>query len=124
METNIKPISRLASPARQRRMPGSASTNGNGSGSFGSTLARARLAGRAKRAERMLTGPGDGPPAEVQREMVAAARVWQMLAAEGRELRFGTDEAGRVSVELTDTAGICTDVIGSAGLLRLLARAR
>src|ERR1700678_3609239 len=76
---------------------------------FGATLVRARRTARAKRAQGAQGlprhAPLDGPPPEVQRELDAAARVLQMLAAEGKELRFATSADGRVSVELTDTAG-------------------
>lgn len=76
------------------------------------------------RAERVvMTGsvvPFEGPPPEVQREMVAAQRAWRNLAAQGREVRFGTGADGRVSVELTDRAGDRVDHIGPIGLFRLL----
>jgi hypothetical protein len=62
----------------------------------------------------------EGPPPEVQREMVQAERVWQQLAAEGREVRFGTGADGRVSVELFDTTGRAGEPIGPVGLFRLL----
>ena len=62
----------------------------------------------------------DGPPPEVQRELDDAARVSQLLAAQGRELRFVTSADGRVSVELIDTAGRSLDVISPEGLFRLL----
>jgi hypothetical protein len=91
---------------------------------FGATLARARRTARAKRAEGVLASrrraPLDGPPPEVQRELDAAARVSQALAAQGKELRFVTGENGRVSVELTDTAGRPLRVIGPSDLFRLL----
>ena len=94
------------------------------SSAFGATLARARRTARAKRAQGVLprTSPRaiDGPPPEVQLELDAAARVSQTLAAQGKELRFGTDADGRVSVELTDSAGREIDVIGPDGLFRLL----
>ena len=93
---------------------------------FGATLARARRTARAKRAEGAQAAPRhaslDGPPPEVQRELDAAARVSQMLAAQGKELRFATSADGRVSVELTDAAGHALDVIGPSGLFRLLAQ--
>jgi hypothetical protein len=93
---------------------------------FGATLARARRTARSKRAQGLLVSrrraPFDGPPPEVQRELDAAARVSQMLAAQGRELRFVTSADGRVSVELTDAAGQALDVIGPSGLFRLLAQ--
>ncbi|HEX4035803.1 MAG TPA: hypothetical protein VHX66_15265 [Solirubrobacteraceae bacterium] len=94
------------------------------SSAFGATLARARRTTRAKRAQGVLPRssrrPLDGPPPEVQLELDAAARVCQTLAAEGKELRFGTGADGRVSVELTDSAGQEVDVIGTDGLFRLL----
>ncbi|HEY7967271.1 MAG TPA: hypothetical protein VID68_09595 [Solirubrobacteraceae bacterium] len=96
----------------------------NRSSAFGATLARARRTARAKRAQGVLPGTSrrslDGPPPEVQRELDAAARVSQTLAAQGKELRFGTDADGRVSVELTDSMGHEIDVIGPVGLFRLL----
>ncbi|HLW96942.1 MAG TPA: hypothetical protein VKS25_16330 [Solirubrobacteraceae bacterium] len=99
-------------------------TSATRSSAFGATLARARRTTRAKRAQGLLPrtrrGALDGPPPEVQRELDAAARVSQTLAAEGKELRFGTDADGRVLVELTDSAGHEIDVIGPDGLFRLL----
>jgi hypothetical protein len=93
---------------------------------FGATLARARRTARAKRAQGVLASrrrvPLDGPPPEVQRELDAAAHVSQMLAAQGKELRFATSADGRVSVELTDTAGHSLDIIGPSGLFRLLSQ--
>jgi hypothetical protein len=94
------------------------------SSAFGATLARARRTARAKRAKGVLPrdtrGTLEGPPPEVQLELDAAARVCQTLAAQGKELRFGTGADGRVSVELTDSAGHEVDVIGTDGLFRLL----
>lgn len=91
---------------------------------FGDTLERARRAARAKRAQRVLDATASaGPPPEVEREMAVAARMWQSLAAQGKELRFGTGTDGRVSVELTDRSGRAVDVIGPAGLFRLLSQA-
>jgi hypothetical protein len=65
----------------------------------------------------------EGPPPEVQREMAQAERAWQRLAAQGREVHFGTGADGRVSVELTDMAGRPVQPIGPVGLFRLLERA-
>jgi hypothetical protein len=94
------------------------------SGAFGATLARARRTARAKRAQGLLAStrraPLDGPSPELQRELDAAARVTQVLAAQGRELRFVTGGDGRVSVELTDSAGHPLRVIGPSDLFRLL----
>lgn len=96
------------------------------SSAFGATLMRARRTARSKRAQGLLASrrraPIDGPPPEVQRELDAAARVSEMLAAQGRELRFVTSADGRVSVELTDATGNALDVIGPSGLFRLLAQ--
>jgi len=64
--------------------------------------------------------PLEGPPPEVKREMLAADRAWESLAAQGREVRFGTGEDGRVSIELTDRSGRAVDVIRADGLFRLL----
>lgn len=82
---------------------------------LGEALARAEQA--------LMTGsvvPFEGPPPEVQREMAAAERAWRNLAAQGREVRFGTGRDGRVSIELTDMAGHQLDKIGPVGLFRLL----
>jgi hypothetical protein len=62
----------------------------------------------------------EGPPPEVQREMVEAERAWNNLAAQGRAVRFGTGADGRVSVALTDSSGRPLDMIGPIGLFRLL----
>jgi hypothetical protein len=120
MEANIDPRFQAFSAPRLLCMflPVAA----NGSSAFGATLARARRAAHAKRAQRAFWTPSvfDGPPPEVQREMVAAARAGETLAAEGKELRFGRSADGRVSVELTDTSGHPLDVIGPSGLFQLL----
>jgi len=64
--------------------------------------------------------PFDGPPPEVQREMVQAERAWRNLAAQGREVRFEAQADGHVSIELTDSSGHALDTIGPIGLFRLL----
>ncbi|HVC85762.1 MAG TPA: hypothetical protein VNC12_10980 [Solirubrobacteraceae bacterium] len=125
MEANFDP--RYQAPnAPAMPWTSSASAHDRASG-FGDTLKRAKRAANAKRAQRTLmsvpAAPLDGPPPEVQREMLAAARVWQTLAAQGKELRFGQSADGRVSVELTDTSGRALDVIGPSGLFRLLQQA-
>jgi hypothetical protein len=93
---------------------------------FAATLEHARRAARAKRAQRRaLAGSSalpDRPPPEVRREMAAAASASQTLAAQGQELRFGRSRDGRVSVELTDTAGRALCAIGPAELFRLLSQ--
>jgi hypothetical protein len=132
MEADIDPIHQApgAPPQPWTRLPpvasGPAAFVANGTGAFADTLARAKRAAQAKRAQRAISlsqaAAFDGPPPEVQREMVAAARVWQALAAQGKELRFGRSADGRVSVELTDTSGRAVDVIGPSGLFLLLAQ--
>jgi hypothetical protein len=134
MEANIDPILPGAGAPQPRwtRLPPVASGPGafvaNGSGAFADTLARAKRAAQAKRAQRAFATSHaaalDGPPPEVQRELVAAAGVWQALAAQGKELRFRRSADGRVSVELTDCSSRAVDVIGPSGLFRLLAQAR
>jgi hypothetical protein len=125
MEANFDPRYHAPS-APSRAWPSSAAAE-NGSSGFGDTLKRAKRAAHAKRAQRTLTSvpapPLDGPPPEVQREMLAAARVWQTLAAQGKELRFGQSADGRVSVELIDSSGRALDVIGPSGLFQLLQQA-
>jgi hypothetical protein len=132
MEANIDPIRQTHGAPTQpwTRLPpvavGPGAFVANGTGAFADTLARAKRAAQAKRAQRAISSSQaaalDGPPPEVQREMVAAARVWQALAAQGKELRFGRSADGRVSVELTDTSGRALDVIGPSGLFLLLAQ--
>jgi hypothetical protein len=124
MEANIDPRYHVPPPPRPWTSSAPAQ---DGSGGFGDTLRRAKRAAHAKRAQRTLTSvpaaPFEGPPPEVQREMLAAARVWQTLAAQGKELRFGQSADGRVSVELTDSSGRALDVIGPSGLFLLLQQA-
>lgn len=125
MEANFDPNYRApATPPRPWTSPAPAHDRASG---FGDTLKRAKRAAHAKRAQRTLmsvpAAPLDGPPPEVQREMLAAARMWQTLAAQGKELRFGQSADGRVSVELTDSSGHALDVIGPSGLFQLLQQA-
>ncbi len=50
--------------------------------------------------------PADGPPAEVLDRMAQAARTYERLSAQGRELRFVHDEAsGSTVVEVHDGDG-------------------
>lgn len=83
-------------------------------GDLGRVLARAERALRSPTVESF-----EGPPPEVQREMVAAERAWRSLAAQGREVRFGTGADGRVSIELTDRSGRAV-AVGPLGLFHLL----
>jgi hypothetical protein len=96
----------------------------NRSSAFGAALARARRTARAKRAQGVLASapppPLGTPPPEVQRELAAAVLASQRLAAQGKELRFETGADGRVSVELTDTAGRPLGVLGPSALFQLI----
>jgi hypothetical protein len=47
----------------------------------------------------------DYPPPEVWRECDAAARAYETLKAQGRELHFGTDDDGKLRIEVRDTDG-------------------
>lgn len=83
-----------------------------GPGGVDPTLAQAR-------AERARTRPQDGggfagvldsvttdyPPPEVWRECDAAARAYETLRAQGRELHFDTGDDGKVRIEVRDTEG-------------------
>lgn len=126
MEANIDPTARIPVVSRRRCAPGPLGVGASGA-AFGDTLRRAKRTARRMRARRDPSAPStvtlDAPPPEVQREMAAAARASQMLAAQGKELRFGQGADGRVSVELIDGSGRPVDVIGPTGLFRLLQQA-
>lgn len=48
----------------------------------------------------------DGPPPEVLEAMNAAARAFETLYEQGRELRFGRDaDSGRVTIDVCDLDG-------------------
>jgi hypothetical protein len=97
----------------------------NASSAFAATLARAKRAAHAKRAQRRATlhsTLADNPPPEVEREMDTAASVSRTLAAQGQELRFGRNRDGRVSVELTDAAGRALRAIAPSELFQLLSQ--
>ncbi len=50
--------------------------------------------------------PGGSPPAEVLEQMAQAARTYEGLSAQGRELSFVRDHAsGRTTVEVHDRLG-------------------
>jgi hypothetical protein len=111
MRVEIPPIS------NQGNTPSARPTGDDGSvpPELRETLARVVRRLRFGSVERL-----EGPPPEVQREMAKAELASQNLAEQGREVRFETGADGRVSVELTDSAGRSVDVIGPAGLFRLL----
>lgn len=77
---------------------------------------------RARRPSGLLVGTLETPPPEVQRELAAAARASQALAAEGKELRFDRSADGRVLVELIDVSGRPLDLTPT-GLFQLLQQA-
>jgi hypothetical protein len=124
MDANINLITSARTATAHWWMPSSAGANA--SSAFAATLARAKRAAHAKRAQRRASGYSsalaDGPPPEVEREMDTAASVSRTLAAQGQELRFGRDRDGRVSVELTDTAGHALCAIAPSELFRLLSQ--
>jgi hypothetical protein len=45
------------------------------------------------------------PPPEVLEQMAQAHRVYEQLAADGKSLHFGHDQAGRATVEMRDSSG-------------------
>ena len=77
---------------------------------------------RARRPQELLAGRLETPPPEVQRELAAAARACEALAAQGKELRFDRSADGRVQVELIDVSGRPLDVTPT-GLFQLLQQA-
>jgi hypothetical protein len=125
MEANLNPAVRLPAAARHRR---AAPPAAHASGAFADTLVRAKRTARRMRARResavvASSAVLDAPPPEVEREMAAAARASQTLAAEGKELRFDVSPDGRVLVELVDVGGQPLDLT-PAGLFQLLSQAR
>ncbi len=53
-----------------------------------------------------LQAQSDGPPTEVLDQMAHAARTYETLSSQGRELRFVRDEtSGRTAVEVRDRSG-------------------
>jgi hypothetical protein len=122
MEVNLNPAVRVSVTARRRCAPMPA---GAASSAFAETLARAKSTARRMRARRpsgLVVGAPDTPPPEVQRELAAAARACQALAAQGKELRFDRSADGRVQVELIDVCGQPLDVTPT-GLFQLLQQA-
>jgi hypothetical protein len=122
MEANLNPAIRVSGAARRRCAPTPAAA---ASSAFADTLARAKSTARRMRARRpsgLLVGTLETPPPEVQRELAAAARASQTLAAQGKELRFDRSADGRVQVELIDVSGRPLDVTPT-GLFKLLQQA-
>ena len=121
MEANLNPAVLVSSAARRRCAPAPAAA----SSAFADTLARAKSTARRMRARRpsgLLVGTLETPPPEVQRELAAAARASQALAAQGKELRFDRSADGRVLVELIDVSGRPLDLTPT-GLFQLLQQA-
>jgi hypothetical protein len=68
---------------------------------------RAKGAGAARAtppAAAVETIPSEPPP-EVLEQMAQAQRTYEQLAAQGRSLHFGHDDAGRTTVEMRDSNG-------------------
>jgi hypothetical protein len=126
MEANLEPTGFMPGAARRRRTP--TPLTASSPSAFAETLRCAKRTARRMRARRAASNSSptslDAPPPEVRREMAAAARACQTLAAQGKELRFDRSADGRVSVELIDGSGRPLDVIGPSGLFRLLQQAR
>ncbi len=60
----------------------------------------------------------DGPPPEVLEAMNAAARCFEELHEQGRELRFGHDaDSGRVTIDVCDLDGNVLRAIPGSHLL-------
>ena len=122
MEANLNPALRVPGAARRRCAPTPADV---ASSAFADTLARAKSTARRMRARRpsgVLVGTLETPPPEVERELAAAARASETLAAQGKELRFDRNTDGRVLVELIDVSGRPLDVTPT-GLFQLLQQA-
>jgi len=64
------------------------------------------------------------PPREVLDQMAGAARIYEDLSAQGRELRFARDAAsGRTQIEVRDRAGNLLRQLSPAQALELAAGA-
>ncbi len=62
------------------------------------------------------------PPQEVLEQMAGAARTYEALSSQGRELRFARDEqSGRTRVEVRDRAGNVLKTLTHAQALALAA---
>jgi hypothetical protein len=104
------PITPLQSPLGEHSSTVPSTVSARAAGSFSSELAASE---RASAVEVLRAGP----PAEVLAQMAAAARNYDQLQQEGRELRFSLpDGDGRVKIELHDTALGATDVSGAQAL--------
>lgn len=66
---------------------------------------RARTHDAGGFAEVLDAAQTDYPPPEVWREVDGAARAYEVLKAQGRELHFDTDEAGKLKIEVRDHEG-------------------
>lgn len=62
------------------------------------------------------------PPPEVLEQMAAAAKTYDALAAQGRELRFARDtQSGRTAIEVRDRAGRLLKTLSPAQALDVAA---
>lgn len=75
------------------------------------------------RAEFTSPYPPEWPPASVWREVDEAARVWEDLHADGRELHFDLDpQNGRLTIEMRDLEGNVMTAVAPSEALSIAGR--
>lgn len=80
-----------------------------------------QVTGSSEEAVALQTLPSNPPP-EVLSQMAGAARAYDELAAQGRELRFAQDaSSGRTEIEVRDRAGNLLSRLSPAQALDLAA---
>ena len=64
--------------------------------------------------------PPEWPPESVWREVDEAARVWEDLHAQGRELHFELDDqSGRLTIEMRDLDGNAVSAVSPSEALAI-----
>lgn len=75
------------------------------------------------RAEFTSPSPPEWPPESVWREVDEAARVWEDLHADGRELHFDLDpQNGRLTIEKRDLEGNVMTAVSPSEVLSIAGR--
>jgi hypothetical protein len=75
------------------------------------------------RAEFTSPSPLEWPPESVWREVDEAARVWEDLHADGRELHFDLDpQNGRLTIEMRDLEGNVMTAVSPSEVLSIAGR--